>query len=80
MDNKTPPIWTVTQLNGYIKDFLENLPPLRRLSVKGEISNLTLHKTGHVYLTLKDEGSVIKTVMFRSDAAGLTFVPKAATK
>jgi len=43
------------------------------VNVKGEVSNLTKHKTGHYYFTLKDEGSLIKTVMFRADAANLDF-------
>lgn len=64
---------TVTQLNTFVKDYIDALPPLRQVSVKGEVSNLTKHKTGHYYFTLKDEGSVIKTVMFRSDAEKLDF-------
>lgn len=64
---------TVTQLNTFVKDYIDALPPLRQVNVKGEVSNLTKHKTGHYYFTLKDEGSLIKTVMFRADAANLDF-------
>ncbi len=64
---------TVTQLNTFVKDYIDALPPLRQVSVKGEVSNLTKHKTGHYYFTLKDESSVIKTVMFRSEAEKLDF-------
>ena len=66
-------IITVTQLNTFVKDYIDALPPLRQVNVKGEVSNLTKHKTGHYYFTLKDEGSLIKTVMFRADAANLDF-------
>lgn len=59
---------TVSQLNNFIKDIIDNVPPLLKISVKGEISNVTLHRTGHIYMTLKDEGSCLKAVMFRSDA------------
>lgn len=80
MDKTSAPVITVTQLNNFIKDCLDTFPALNRISVKGEISNITLHKTGHIYLTLKDEGGVLKTVMFRADAAKLPFVPKNGDK
>ncbi len=56
------PVWTVTQLNEAIKDLLENtfLP----VCVLGEISGLTIHRSGHVYLTLKDEHAQIRAVYF----------------
>lgn len=66
-------VLSVTQLNTFVKDYIDALPPLRQVSVKGEVSNLTKHKTGHYYFTLKDEGSVIKTVMFRNDAEKIDF-------
>lgn len=71
---------TVTQINTFIKDMMDNIPILRRVSVKGEISNITLHRTGHIYMTLKDEGSLLKTVMFRYDAEKLDFTPKNGDK
>lgn len=80
MDKTSAPVITVTQLNNFIKDCLDNVPVLEKISVKGEISNITLHKTGHIYMTLKDEGGVIKAVMFRSDAVKLNFVPKNGDK
>ena len=67
---------TVTQLNNFIKDIMDNVAPLRDISVKGEISNITLHRTGHIYLTVKDEGAV----MFRGDAEKLSFTPKNGDK
>ncbi len=71
---------TVSQLNNFIKDIIDNVPPLLKISVKGEISNVTLHRTGHIYMTLKDEGSCLKAVMFRGDAEKLTFTPKNGDK
>ncbi|MBR0596620.1 exodeoxyribonuclease VII large subunit [Sinanaerobacter chloroacetimidivorans] len=49
----------VSQLNGYIKRILQSDPLLGNVSVVGEISNLKLHSTGHVYFTLKDESSKV---------------------
>ncbi len=72
---------TVTALNEYIKGKLENDPLLSRVLVKGEISNFVNHyKTGHFYLSLKDEGGVIRSVMFRMNAAKLRFVPENGMK
>lgn len=71
---------TVTQLNNFIKDIMDNIAPLRDISVKGEISNITLHRTGHIYLTVKDEGAILKAVMFRGDAEKLNFTPKNGDK
>ena len=71
---------TVTQLNNFIKDIMDNVAPLRDISVKGEISNITLHRTGHIYLTVKDEGALLKAVMFRGDAEKLSFTPKNGDK
>ena len=71
---------TVTQLNNFIQDLMDNVAPLRDISVKGEISNITLHRTGHIYLTVKDEGALLKAVMFRGDADKLTFKPKNGDK
>lgn len=73
-------IATVTQLNNYIKALLDQTPVLRNVWIKGEISNLKFHSSGHIYLTLKDEGSVLRAVMFRSAAANLTFRPENGMK
>ncbi len=73
-------IATVTQLNNFIKALLDQTPVLKNVWIKGEISNLKFHSSGHIYLTLKDEGSVLRAVMFRSAAAGLTFRPENGMK
>lgn len=70
-----PRIGTVSQINNYVKKILDNNKILNNVWVKGEISNFKRHSSGHIYLTLKDEGGVLKSVMFRSAAQGLTFSP-----
>lgn len=67
---------TVSQLNQYIRMRLEKDEILQQVCVCGELSNVTLHRSGHIYLKIKDEKSVISGVMFRYNAAGLDFVPK----
>ena len=63
-------VLTVTQLNTCIKTLIEGADFLRSVYIKGEISNFTNHyKTGHFYFTLKDEGSLLKAVMFRASAS-----------
>lgn len=73
-------IATVTQLNNYIKAIMDQTPVLQNLWIKGEISNLKMHSSGHIYLTLKDEGGVLKAVMFRSAAQRLGFKPENGMK
>lgn len=74
------PILTVTQLNEYVKGIIDSDKVLAGLSVKGEISNFTAHKTGHLYFTIKDESSLIRAVMFRSAASKLRFAPENGLK
>lgn len=71
---------TVTDLNKYIKDKIDNDEMLNNVLVKGEISNFKNHYTGHMYFTLKDENSLIKCVMFKSYTAHLAFMPKDGMK
>ncbi len=66
---------SVTQLNNYIKRLLDANGYLGNIWVKGELSNLKLHSSGHIYASLKDEGALVKLVMFRSDAQRLAFRP-----
>jgi len=75
-----PKIATVSQINGYIKKILDSNIILNDIWIKGEISNFKLHYSGHMYITLKDEGGVLKAVMFKSAASGLGFKPEDGMK
>ncbi len=68
---------TVSQLNDYVKALVDSSEVLSNVCIVGEISNFTNHyKTGHLYFTLKDEGALVKAVMFRAYTEKLNFVPK----
>jgi exodeoxyribonuclease VII large subunit len=69
-------IISVSQLNRYIKEKLENDLILRDLWVKGEVSNFKHHSSGHMYFTLKDKAGSLKCVMFRSRNMTLDFLPQ----
>ena len=66
---------TVSQVNAYIKRLVDDSAPLTDLFVRGEISNFVNHRSGHLYFSLKDEGGLIRAVMFRSYAQNLPFLP-----
>lgn len=66
---------SVTELTNYIKDIFAADPLLNRLRVSGEISNFKYHSSEHMYFTLKDAGSALRCVMFRSANQRLTFRP-----
>lgn len=74
---RMPQSYSVSQLNELIKSLLETAPFLQRIEVKGEISNLTHHSSGHYYFSLKDENSQLSCVMFRQSANALLFEPMA---
>ena len=71
----TEPI-TVSALNEYIKRIFDSDRALTALSVKGEISNFVLHRSGHAYFSVKDEASQIRAVMFSSSVSRLRFMPE----
>jgi exodeoxyribonuclease VII large subunit len=73
-------VLTVSEVNRYIKDLISKDVILSGLWVKGEISNFKNHYSGHFYFTLKDEKSVLKCVMFRSNASLLPFMPEDGMK
>ena len=74
-------VLTVSQLNKYVKSLLESDGKLKYIYLKGEISNLTIHYTGHIYFSLKDENQcTIKTVMFANKANFLKFTPQSGMK
>ncbi len=68
---------TVSQLNTYVKSLLESDENLNPIFVCGEISNFSNHyRSGHLYMTIKDDSAQIKAVMFRSAAQRLKFMPQ----
>ena len=71
---------SVSELNAYIKGMFENNRALASVTVKGEISNFTNHRSGHFYFTLKDADGQIKAVMFRSRSQALKFMPESGMK
>jgi len=71
---------TVTTLNKYLKNKFDTDPHIQSLCLKGEISNFKGHTRGHLYFTLKDEGSRINAVMFNAQASKLSFIPKDGMK
>ena len=74
-------VLTVSQLNFYIKSLFDDDSKLSSVYLKGEISNFTDHyRTGHMYMSLKDERSVIKAVMFAGNASRLKFRPEDGLK
>ena len=74
------PILSVSQVNIYIKNVLDNDLLLSDVTVKGEISNYKLHSSGHIYMSLKDETGVMRAVMFRGAASKLRFRPENGMK
>ena len=76
-NDRFPGALSVTQLNEFIKNLIDNTAQLNHVYVKGEISNFKNHYgTGHFYFTLKDDGGLIRAVMFRSSASKLKFMPE----
>ena len=68
-------IYTVSQVNNYVKRLLDGDEALSRIYVRGEISNYKRYPSGHHYFTLKDEQGAIRSVLFRGSAARLRFQP-----
>lgn len=67
-------IFTVSQINAYIRRIFDSDYALRRIFLKGEVSNCKYHSSGHLYFSLKDAGSAIRCVMFAADKMkGLPF-------
>ena len=66
---------TITEVNRYIKEILNDDLLLKRVYLKGEISNFKAHSRGHFYFTLKDENSRIAAVMFSFNNKNLNFTP-----
>lgn len=73
-------VFSVSDINNYIKHLVSNDALLSGLSIRGEISNFKHHYSGHMYFTIKDENSVLKCVMFKSQASVLKFIPQNGAK
>lgn len=73
-------IYTVSQVNRYLKKLLDNDFILSNIQVKGEISNFKKHSSGHFYFSLKDDMANMRCVMFRMQTLSLKFMPKDGDK
>ena len=71
-----PKVFSVGQINRYIKNLLENDFILNSLLVQGEISNFKAHSSGHWYFTLKDAQGAISCVIFKQDVSQIPFEPE----
>ena len=80
METARPQMLTVSQLNTYIKSVFDQDYRLRNILVVGEVSNFTEARSGHLYMTLKDDKSALKAVMFRGSAMRLKFRPENGMK
>ena len=66
-------VYTVRQVNAYIKNMFTQDFMLNRIYVRGEVSNCKYHTSGHIYFSLKDESGTIACVMFAGSRSGLSF-------
>ena len=80
MVTPTPTVYSVNELNAYVKRVLDNDENLKHIFVTGEISNYKAHYSGHLYMTIKDETASIKAVMFAGNASRLRFQPENGMK
>ncbi|MCT1397469.1 exodeoxyribonuclease VII large subunit [Paenibacillus sp. LC231] len=73
-------VLSVKDLNRYIRMKMEGDSRLSDVWIRGEISNFTHHSSGHMYFTLKDEGSRIRAIMFATHNQRLPFIPKEGSR
>ena len=73
-------IFSVTEVNSYIKNLIDGTPMLNGLFIRGELSNYKIYPSGHHYFTLKDGESALRCVMFRGAAGKLRFRPESGMK
>jgi len=73
-------VFTVSQVNRYVKRMLEADALLAGVFIEGELSNFNLHSSGHMYFTLKDANAAISGVMFKSHTENLNFSPQNGMK
>ena len=67
-------VLSVLHINEYVRGLLNRDPILQEVWVRGEVSNLKIHTSGHIYFTLKDEHSRIRCVLFRQYKMNLQFL------
>ncbi|MDG1138472.1 MAG: exodeoxyribonuclease VII large subunit [Opitutales bacterium] len=73
-EDEDSPIFSVTQVTKEVKKCVET--NFRQVWIRGEVSNLRAHSSGHFYFILKDSKAQLKAVLFRGDAMGLAYLPK----
>ena len=73
-------VYSVSQVNSYIKNMFTQDFMLNRISVRGEVSNCKYHTSGHLYFSLKDLSGAISCVMFAGQRKGLAFAMKDGDK
>lgn len=66
-------VYSVKQINAYIKNMFTQDYMLSRIYIKGEVSNCKYHSSGHIYFSLKDESAAISCIMFAGQRSGLSF-------
>ena len=69
-------VFSVSELNGLIKELFDHTPLFLNISVRGELSNYKIYPSGHHYFTLKDSDSSLRCVMFKGNAMHLRFRPE----
>ena len=69
-------VFSVSQINKYIKGLMDGDTILRDVTVSGEISNFKRHSSGHYYFSVKDQGSAISAAMFKWQNRTLRFLPE----
>jgi exodeoxyribonuclease VII large subunit len=73
---ETPANFTVSEVNAYLRELMEADPTLQDIWVQGEVSNLSVPRSGHMYFTLKDPNATLRCVMWRSQVAQLAYLPQ----
>lgn len=73
-------VYTVEQVNKFIKNIFDTEPMLKRISVKGEVSNCKYHSSGHIYFSVKDSSGTISAIMYLFKRNGLKFQMKDGDK
>lgn len=69
-------IYTVSEVNGFIKNVIDGIPQLSGIYIRGELSNYKIYPLRHHYFTLKDGEGALRCVMFKGSAMKLRFRPE----